>query len=545
MFKKLLFLLGFILMLPVAQDTALAESGLIGWWKLDEGNGTIAEDSSGKSVGGTLFGEPEWDQDGVHGGSLLFDGIDDYVFIDGSFRLPVYTMTLWFRVDGGSGQRDILSAYAPGVQHGILLEVEADGTLRYLHRYPLGSTQDHDLNLYTATAYNDAVWHHVAIVKSTVEMKLYINEQQVCSLPNSSQFDAADVFGVALGNLDNERGLDRLFLGAIDDFRIYNYALNKDEVAAVYAGETIDVEISIDPDQMLEKAYEDIRELDSWRTNHIVRQEHANKIATILLNIAKAKEAKGLLPEQVLDHYYELIAQFPGVPQAIDALCRVIVLDEKNGLAYATDFLEKCADPSKITALYAKLIKCCLAKSDFSNAEKYVKFFISKYASDQNGLKMMAQLKSNFRRVRERQQFDKIIEGNLVEDPNSAIWCAAFRQRTMTLSETEDPGQLVKMAESVRGRFPKTRLATCATAVLADNHYRQGNYVLALKVFKPGLFAEHRSESEIIEDIDNTVAIYNANTLQVQGIDLGKLYQALAQHCHRLGLIRVAVHCYK
>ncbi len=115
-----------------------ADPSLVGWWKLDDGAGTIALDSSGRSVDGTLFGEPEWLAKAVYGGGLLFDGTDDYIFIDGHFQLAEYTMSVWFRVDS-AGQRDILSAYAVGVQHGILLEVQAAGTLRYLHRYPLGT----------------------------------------------------------------------------------------------------------------------------------------------------------------------------------------------------------------------------------------------------------------------------------------------------------------------------------------------------------------------------------------------------------------------
>jgi len=210
-----------------------ADPSLVGWWKLDDGAGTIALDSSGRSVDGTLFGEPEWLAKAVYGGGLLFDGTDDYIFIDGHFQLAEYTMSVWFRVDS-AGQRDILSAYAVGVQHGILLEVQAAGTLRYLHRYPLGT--EGGVNVYTTASYADGAWYHAAIVKASDQITLYINAEQVGSTADTSVFDPTDSFGVAVGVLDDERGVDRPFLGPMDDIRVYDRALAQAEIRKAMAG---------------------------------------------------------------------------------------------------------------------------------------------------------------------------------------------------------------------------------------------------------------------------------------------------------------------
>ncbi len=221
-----------ILLLAGGWSNALGadDPNLVGWWQLDEGAGLAAADSSGRSVDGDLFGEPIWSQDGVDGGCLLFDGTDDYIFIDGTFKLPVYTMTVWFRADM-TGQRDIISAYAPGVLHGILLEQQAAGTLRFLHRFPLG--QGGGNNVYSTAAYSDGEWHHAAITKSPTDIALYADGQQVGTVPDTSVFDPTDSFGVALGVLDNERALDRLWGGAMDDVRIYNRSLAADEIKAL------------------------------------------------------------------------------------------------------------------------------------------------------------------------------------------------------------------------------------------------------------------------------------------------------------------------
>ncbi len=230
---KLTHMLALVLVLALV-GTSTAQNidpALVGWWTFDEGAGNAAGELSGKSVAGTFFGGPTWGFDGEHRGVLEFDGTDDYVFIDGHFNLPVYTMAFWFRVDGGTGQRDILSAYAVGVQHGILLEMQAGGTLRYLHRYPLGTGGG--TNIYTTTTYDDGAWYHAAMVKAQNKITLYINGEEVDSTGDTSEFNPGDTFGVALGILDDERGLARMFPGAMDDVRIYDRPMSAEEIQAI------------------------------------------------------------------------------------------------------------------------------------------------------------------------------------------------------------------------------------------------------------------------------------------------------------------------
>jgi hypothetical protein len=206
-------------------------AGLVAHYEF-EGN---IDDSVGTRHG-TATGDPAFAA-GKIGQAIDLDGIDDYVFIDGSFQLPLYTMAVWFRSDGGSAERDLLSAYAPGVQHGILLELQGSGALRYLHRYPLGGSGGS--NVYSTNTYDDGAWHHTAIVKSDTEIALYVNGENEGSTPDSSVFEPGDAFGLAVGILDNERVLanPRHFVGGVDDIRIYERALSQAEVASL-AGRT-------------------------------------------------------------------------------------------------------------------------------------------------------------------------------------------------------------------------------------------------------------------------------------------------------------------
>jgi tetratricopeptide (TPR) repeat protein len=131
------------------------------------------------------------------------------------------------------------------------------------------------------------------------------------------------------------------------------------------------------------------------------------------------------------------------------------------------------------------------------------------------------------------------------KDPNSVIRCGLFRQLATAVSGNGNFSRFLEEAESVRRKFPGTRLAICASAILADNEYQQGNYVSAIKVFKAELFAEHRSESAIIEDISSLIVLYNVNTLRTQGIDSGKFYESLAKYCYSLNRNGASVFCYR
>ena len=54
----------------LAQDL---EEGLVAYWKLNDGSGAVASDSSGNGYDGDLVGAPEW-VDGHLGGALKFGG---------------------------------------------------------------------------------------------------------------------------------------------------------------------------------------------------------------------------------------------------------------------------------------------------------------------------------------------------------------------------------------------------------------------------------------------------------------------------------------
>ncbi len=226
-----------------------ADTSLLGWWKFDEGSGTVANDSSGNQRNGTIYGNPTWQTTGSpvgNSGYLKFDGLDDYVDVNyisrDAFLLPIYTVSAWFRVDGnsldpGDPNRDFISVTNAGGEHGFLLEIRGNDDMRYLHRHPLSQYYGPDAeNILTTATYKDGLWHHAAAVRVSDNSRLlYVDGQVVGSDSNATTvFDAP--LKVTLGALFSPGYTQggRWWNGAIDDVRIYNRALSSTEVTALY-----------------------------------------------------------------------------------------------------------------------------------------------------------------------------------------------------------------------------------------------------------------------------------------------------------------------
>jgi hypothetical protein len=114
MSKKLIYLTCFVLVLGLALTSAV-RADLVGWWRLDEGSGTTAADSSPSGNDGTFVGTPEWTAGKVKGG-LEFDG-GDYVEAPGvaDINPESLTMMTWVNfstvdtTDFAEGRIDYLS----------------------------------------------------------------------------------------------------------------------------------------------------------------------------------------------------------------------------------------------------------------------------------------------------------------------------------------------------------------------------------------------------------------------------------------------------
>jgi hypothetical protein len=243
MCKKTVYSISFLFVFSTIFQSIVigADPNLIGWWKLDDGSGTVAIDSSVNRINGTINGNPSWGANSPFDQSnyLLFDGTNDWVDINsipqGAFLLPNYTISLYFRLDGGTDERNMFSATNNAGGHGIMLSLNRTnpGRLRYINRAPFGTggtgDQEQILTSASGTLYNDGQWHHLAAVRaSDTSRLLYVDGVQVGS--NTMAVSAfTEPARVVLGTLRFD-SLGRWWNGGIDDVRIYNRALSSADV---------------------------------------------------------------------------------------------------------------------------------------------------------------------------------------------------------------------------------------------------------------------------------------------------------------------------
>jgi hypothetical protein len=201
----------------------------VGWWRFDEGSGTVAADSSAYGNDGAVNGDAKW-IDGQLGGALDFDGSGVFVEIphgDSLSKMEQITIAAWtYMREGASGEMLIVSK--GGWQANMPYELsEEAGSIIYWQFYD-------DAGRDGCAPQSPPVeeWHHIAATYDGTVFKCYIDGEladeweYVGTIP---QNDMAVMIGRrATGG--------RFFNGMIDEVMIFNRALGADEIPGIMTG---------------------------------------------------------------------------------------------------------------------------------------------------------------------------------------------------------------------------------------------------------------------------------------------------------------------
>ena len=217
-------------------------SGLVGYWKFDEGSGTVAADSSGNANNGTLLNGPAWTQGKING-ALSFDGSDDYVNMGNASALRFentnpFTLSAWYKFNvtsfgAGDDQGLIAKENTGGSLPGYKLAIEADAA-NDPWSFIMRDINSRRLEVQFPRP-NNTDWHYISVIydgssnasgvsvyiDGMSQPKTVITNTLSVSIANSSPFLVGQFFG-------------DYFDGSIDEVRVYNRALTEAEVKALY-----------------------------------------------------------------------------------------------------------------------------------------------------------------------------------------------------------------------------------------------------------------------------------------------------------------------
>jgi hypothetical protein len=204
---------------------------LIGWWKLDDGSGTVANDSSHAFKGndGKLVGDPKW-AEGRKGGALRLDG-SQYVslgnILQGSYA--EISIACWVK-HGRSQWQNIVERSVWDKSDGIGLMMDYNSTSVSFGHYGIVCAT-------SKANVQDDQWHHVAGIMrqsgSDCVYSIYVDGKLDNTATNSMGLTPTE-HGWAIGaRYDGSWG----YRGLVEDVRIYDRALSAPEIQAIDTGQ--------------------------------------------------------------------------------------------------------------------------------------------------------------------------------------------------------------------------------------------------------------------------------------------------------------------
>ncbi len=228
-------------LLPTATPTPPSPSG---YWKLDEGGGSTAYDSSGNNHTGTLQSGASWAAGKVSPYALSLDGntSNSYVDIHGPVvdTTKSYTFAAWVYLTGDNTNVHTAISIDGNQVSGSYLQLSAvNGGVFCFCAWSADSSNPQ--TLYTAmTSYRPSLntWYHLAgVYDATAQtLSLYVNGSLVQSTAYSCAWKASGDTLIGRGKLQGEPQ-DYAWSGLIDDVRIYQAALSASEIQALANGD--------------------------------------------------------------------------------------------------------------------------------------------------------------------------------------------------------------------------------------------------------------------------------------------------------------------
>jgi hypothetical protein len=223
-----------------AASCAPVPVGLTGWWPAEGTANDIIGTNNGILQGGASANAP-----GFVGTGFSFDGTNSFAQFPDSpvFHPTNLTVEAWVRFAGLDSAAS--GGSPPGEQYIIFKQNSQSASFEGFDlgkgrvggndffRFMVSSSAGVEVELFSTTIVSTGVWYHVAGVRGSNFIQLYLNGQ-LQSQTNVSFPQNYGTFPMYFGS-SGQSSWDHKFKGTLDEPSLYNRPLSSNEIAAIYA----------------------------------------------------------------------------------------------------------------------------------------------------------------------------------------------------------------------------------------------------------------------------------------------------------------------
>ena len=234
---------------PRPKPESIVSSGLIAYWKLDEGKGSEPRDVGTRGLHGRFVQKPRWGS-GAPGtpfenpAGLEFRGKGDWVEVRGGEELvnglEAFTIALWVKAAVTGEDRGIFTTKEPdsGGDKGFGMRYDAEGTRgggTNVIKCGL-STTHRTCTMESSSGVQTNRWQHLALTwESGEELVLYIDGRRDSPTASSRATGGKVIDAKTLIIGAGPKG--KSWAGAIDDVRLYDRVLSEKEIESLMAAD--------------------------------------------------------------------------------------------------------------------------------------------------------------------------------------------------------------------------------------------------------------------------------------------------------------------
>jgi hypothetical protein len=230
-----------VALICIAGCTTSSSAGLIGWWKLSDGSGATAADSSpsgttgqvaNHDTGGLGDGGSVWVDDAQRGTVISFDGTAEGAYVSaGSVPQMTldnnFTWAFWANQDADNADNNIILGNRMDV---TLVDFDSRQFIKFTptkFEWHMNGNGDDNLDYDDIPA---GEWLHHAVVKDGASLTYYRNGVESAAGTFTQPLDFPQP--LFMGG-DNQNAEGENWRGMLSDARIYDSALSASEVAAL------------------------------------------------------------------------------------------------------------------------------------------------------------------------------------------------------------------------------------------------------------------------------------------------------------------------